>query len=85
MHSVRLTASFNVDGTPTNPAAVTLTVKKPSGALVTPAPVNDGPGAYHADVTLDYVPGVWHYRWVGTGAAAAAEEGRFTVRASGVL
>lgn len=82
---VRLTATLtDLDGTATDPTAVTLTVRKPdltatdhtyaSGALT-----KSGTGVYYRDVTLDQ-SGNWYYRFAGTGALVVAEEGEFYVR-----
>lgn len=45
----------------------------------TPGPniVKDSTGLFHADITV-VEPGLHHFRWEGTGAVVAAEEGSFT-------
>ncbi len=40
--------------------------------------VKDSVGVYHADIPVT-TPGLHYYRWEGTGAVAAAEEGTFNV------
>lgn len=39
--------------------------------------VKDGTGEYHADIPIA-LPGLHYYEWVGTGVAAAVEQGYFT-------
>lgn len=39
--------------------------------------VKDAVGLYHADITV-VEPGLHYYRWEGTGAVVAAEEGTFS-------
>lgn len=71
-------------GVVTDPTALTLTVKKPDGTstvytyTVGPTIVRDSLGNYHANIDLDSA-GWWRYSWIGTGAAAFAEGGRFRV------
>jgi hypothetical protein len=77
---------FSVGGTATDPTAVSLQVRTPTGVVteytyalgqVTKAAT----GSYYADVSAT-ADGVWYWRWEGTGAAMAAAEGCFVVRAS---
>jgi hypothetical protein len=78
---VRLTATFsNAAGAPTDTTAV-LTVKKPDGTSSTPAVTHGTRGVYSSDVPIDQ-PGVWSYRFVGTGAVTSAGGGRLYVRRS---
>lgn len=79
--TIRLSAEFrNSAGALANPTTVTVHYQKGNATPVTnAAPTNDSTGKYHIDVDLDE-PGEWKYDWVGTGAVAAVEEGRFTVR-----
>ncbi len=82
--SVRLSVVFTdlATGDQVNPTAVTLTIQKPDGtSLAGLLIVNDATGKYHADI-LPTDPGVYRYRWAGTGAHAAAAEGAFTVSRS---
>ena len=76
---IRLTGSFSVDDTPTNPTTIVVTLTDPSGNSGTSAPSNSGTGEYYEDIVVDE-PGSWHYRYVGTGAVVAASEGHFSVR-----
>lgn len=73
---VRVSASFKVGVTLTNPTTVAVTLKDPVGVLTTPAATNDGTGLYHVDVTPATV-GRYVVRFVGTGACVAAEEIEF--------
>lgn len=78
---VRVSATFtNSTGTPTN-TTVTLRVRKPDASVTTPTAVSDGSGAYHYDIAVDQ-PGIWFYRFEGTGAVQAASEAEFTVAKS---
>lgn len=77
---VRITASFvNSAGTPTNPTAVTVTVRKPDGQTVSPTASSSVTGTWEADVDPDQ-HGNWFYRFAGTGALVVAEESQFYVR-----
>lgn len=73
---------------PVDPTTVTLTIRKPSGVLVTktyPADITRIIlGSYYADISVD-VSGMWYYRWASTGVGQAAEEGSFWVRSSEVI
>jgi len=84
--SVKLSASFTVDGAAADPTAIELDVLDPSGttnaytyalAQIT----KDSTGHYHKHVTLDE-EGVWKWRWSGTGNVIAAEEGEIRVKRS---
>lgn len=80
--TVRLKASITVDSVLTNPAAITLKVRKPDGAISTHAPSQDGvTGKYVFLIPVDQ-HGTWRYRYEGTGAAAGAGEKSFTVKHS---
>lgn len=70
-----------LDDVLTDPTTIDVRVRAPAGTETHPAVVRDGAGTYHADVPIT-VSGIWRYRWVGTGAAAGAEEGFFEVRES---
>lgn len=84
---VQLSAAFvNAAGAATDPTAVTLAIRDPTGALVTPAPtpVHGATGAYTYDLAIT-ASGVWRYRFAGTGAVVAAEEAKVFARASAFL
>jgi hypothetical protein len=77
-----LNVTFSVDGTPTDPTTVTLTIRKPDGSTTDYTGgqlVHDSAGVYHVAVDCDQ-PGDWTYRFVGTGAAADVETGIFYVK-----
>ncbi len=74
---VRLTASFSVAGTATDPVpAPVCTVREPDGGTATPVVTKTTTGAYYADFTPSK-PGPHIYRWAGEGAAKAASETTF--------
>jgi hypothetical protein len=81
----RLPVTFEVDGTPTDPDNLVLTLTNPAGDatelvyLTDPEVVRDSEGVFHADVLLD-TAGIWRWYWLGDGAAAGADDGAFTVR-----
>lgn len=84
----RISGAFtDIDGNPADPGAITLSIEDPDGEVAEVAYpgtiVKDSTGAYHYDVPLT-LAGFWEYRWVGTGAVAAAAQGRLWVRASNV-
>lgn len=82
---VRLTCSFYVGTTLTDPTGVNAKVMGPDGVVDTFAyPGNitkDGVGIYHIDTTVD-AEGTWHWRWWSTGTAQAADEGNIEVTRS---
>lgn len=75
----------DLDGTPGDPGGVVIKYRNPAGVIVTKTygtdleVVKTATGAYQMDITAN-AEGVWAYRIEGTGARAAAAEGRFTVR-----
>lgn len=86
--TVRITNTFSVAGTPTDPTTVTLVVTDPSGntegtytyggATIT----KSSTGVYYKDLTVDEV-GTWLYRWTGTGTVADVAVDSFDVDADG--
>lgn len=78
---VRLSVAFtDAAGAAADPTTVTCTVRKPDGSTLTPTATSTGStGAYRADIQPDQT-GNWYYRFAGTGALVAAEEGQFYVR-----
>lgn len=83
---VRLSVTFTVSSTPTDPTTVTLKVEDPSGNEATytyalAQVTRDDTGDYHYDLTLDEA-GSWAYRWEGTGTVTAAYEATMFVKAS---
>jgi hypothetical protein len=83
---VQLTGTFkNAGGALTDPTAVTCTVRDPAGTITTPAVTHASTGVYTANVDLtSAAPGLWWYRFAGTGTLQAAEELTFYVEASNV-
>lgn len=80
----RLTNTFTVAGTPTDPTTITLTLTTPAGVATSytfagGTVTKDGTGVYHKDVTCDQA-GEWTFQWVGTGTAADTTVGTFTVQ-----
>jgi len=78
-----LTNTFSVNGTPTDPTAITLTVTTPSGTATTYTYslgeiTRTGTGVYTKDIACTEA-GVWLYLWVGTGTASDAVAGTWTV------
>lgn len=67
---------FSVDGTATDPTAVSLTVKDPDGASTTYTYADteitkDGTGEYHKDISCtSTTQGLWVAVWAGTGTAS---------------
>lgn len=80
---VRVAVAFTVDTIATDPTTVSASAIDPLGAVRTLTPIKDSVGNYHAlvDLTAAY-PGIWTYRWTGTGACQAAEEDTFYVEKS---
>jgi hypothetical protein len=81
---VNLEALFEVDGTPTDPDTLTVTVQDPDGVstdyvyLTDAEVVRDSAGAFHMDLaTLDGELGRWTWRFQGTGSAEGVFEGEF--------
>lgn len=79
---VELSAAFtNLAGDPTDPTAVTLSIKAADGTVTTPTPTHGATGAYTYLLPIT-ASGVLSYRFAGTGAVVAAEEAKVFVRAS---
>jgi hypothetical protein len=82
---VRLLCPITVNGVPTDPGTLSLTIHPPPGTgpdiVVTLAGgdvLRDSAGTYHYDLIVT-AGGVWRYAWVATTPAAAAQ-GAFLVR-----
>lgn len=75
------------EGAAADPTVVTVQIKDPAGNVTTleygesEQVERDETGVYLLDLVADQ-PGVWAYRWAGTGALTAAAEGTFNVRRS---
>lgn len=69
---------------PVDPTKVLLRVGDPSGVEVDYVAgdiVRKDIGVYEVAI-MPRLPGIWGYRWEGTGAIVAADEGQFEVRPS---
>lgn len=81
----RITGTFIVDGTNTDPTTVSLEVTSPTAASATTYTYAAGQitksatGIYYYDLSLT-LAGAWLWRWVATGAVASAESGYIYVR-----
>jgi hypothetical protein len=85
---VRVTLVVTVAGVATDPATVTLHVRKPGAADHITSVYNQqgqpytivksSTGNYYADIPVD-IAKTWRYEWVTTGPGAGAEEGSFAV------
>ena len=73
-----LTNVFEVNGVPTDPTTVTLTITDPTGATSSPTVTRTSTGTYTAGIACT-VAGVWSYLWEGTGNASDAIAGTWTV------
>lgn len=71
---VRVSVAFTdpSNGNPVDPSVVTLYYRWPGGQeqTITNA-TRDGVGLYHYDINVQ-APGVWLYRWEGSGTVEAA-------------
>ena len=76
---VRLTGTFRVGATLTDPGAVALRLVDPTGLATTPTATKSATGTYYADVVVA-TEGLWHYRFEGTAPALGAAEGKLEVR-----
>ena len=81
---VRLSVAFTVGTDATDPTTIVFKLEKPDGSIITYTygtdvqSVRDSKGNYHVDYTLA-TAGTYTYRFVGTGACAAAAEGMLYV------
>ena len=83
---VRITATFDVDGVPTDPAGVTirvrpyLEVESSKTYPGDPEVVRVSAGVFYRDVSTTAGPeGTWYYRAEGTTPAEGVAEGNFLV------
>ena len=82
--AVLVSALFkDANNIPVNPTTITLKVRDPTSVETdyTTGFTNQGVGMY-TYVFVPTVSGVWRYRWIGTGAATAASEGKFEIKPS---
>lgn len=80
---VTLQNTFSVNGTATDPADVTLTIKSPTNVTTTytysaAQIIRVGTGIYKKDITCNEA-GEWEYTWVGTVTASDVTSGTWTV------
>lgn len=80
--TVRVSATFKLDGVESDPGSVLLFVKKPSGSFLSPAPtvVKDAVGRYHADFLATEAKS-WQFKFRGTSPLIASAFGSFLVAA----
>lgn len=76
--SVRLSVTFTVGTTPTDPTTITAKVRNAAGTVTTytyaaAQITKDSTGVYHLDITVN-LSGTWVYRFEGTGTCIAAIE-----------
>ncbi len=76
---ITLRASFTDSDAAVDPSTVTCAVRAPDGTPSAPSVSKAATGVYTATVLPD-AAGVWFYRFAGTGAYVAAEEGTFLIR-----
>ncbi len=86
--TVTLSAVFTHNNVAIDPTTITLKLKKPDkSSLVYTFELGeitrDGVGAFSRGIKLDQ-PGLWFYRWTGTGMVEAVGEHRMDVIASQV-
>lgn len=82
---VRIEVVFtDEDGAGADPSVIVCKYRRPNGNTTTleygdgEGVTRDSEGSYYVDVVTD-MPGVWAYRWEGTGVLTAAAEGEFMV------
>ena len=81
--TIKIKATFKVDGVLTNPTTCTITVQEPDWDQITLTISNDGTGVRSGTYQPD--ESGWH-RWQveGTGTAAGVRQGAFYVKSSGL-
>lgn len=77
----RVTATFTLDGTATDPGAVTVKVLSPDGVTTSPTATKQVTGVWYVDVDLDD-PGPWVIRFTGTAPVVSAAETTILVEPS---
>ena len=83
--AVKITETFTVSGTPTNPTTVTFTVEDPLLVStnyvfgVAPEVTRPSTGVYVLQLPAQNTVGVYHYSVVGTGAVVAQSQGDFVI------
>ena len=80
---VTVSTTVTVANVPTDTTmAITVTKPDDSAGSTVAGVIHAGVGQYTADIDPD-IPGNWLYRWAGTGAVKAAQEGQFYVQPAG--
>lgn len=78
-----ITATFLVEGVPTDPDTVEVTISPSGGEGYTLTYANDQIQRRSVGVYVALAPctsdGVWEYRWISTGTAPAAAQGFYHV------
>ena len=74
-----LTNVFEINGVPTDPTTVTLTITDPTGATSSPTVTRTSTGTYTAGIACT-AAGMWTFLWEGTGSASDAIAGTWTVQ-----
>lgn len=74
---------FAVNGVPTDPTTISLTITDPTGAATTytfaaAQITRNGTGDYQKDIASS-INGTWTYEWTGTGAASDVQAGTWEV------
>ena len=84
---LRLFATFtDVNGNLVDPTAVTLYMKDPTETVTTiTAIVRQSVGVYYFDYAFTTHSGMYYYRYVGSGAVVAANEGSIAIKPSNVV
>lgn len=87
---IRVTCTFAVSGTNTDPTTVTLKTRSPSGTITTKTyaanpseVVKSATGIFYYDLTFSSA-GTWYVKFLGTGAVTAVEETSYIARASAI-
>jgi hypothetical protein len=78
------TVARDTSGTPINTLTMALSVTKPDGTLVSPAPTvtNTGSGGIYTAPVVPDQAGLWLYRWTASGTLVDVQSDQFSVVAS---
>jgi uncharacterized protein YfaS (alpha-2-macroglobulin family) len=82
---VRVQVTLSDDNGAVDPGTVICYVTDPTGVKSTIGAARDGPGVYHADITVPKrasMVGAWYYRFEVSGTDQGAEEWTFNVKPS---
>lgn len=78
------TTFADLNGVPTNPTTVILTIQAPDGTQSTPSATNDAAGLYHYDLAITQ-SGLYLFKWAGSGLISAVQEGEIAVKPSALV